>query len=177
MSALDIYFMLAPEGRGIVKVFDKHTQQHFDKTIYRKYQTYGTVPGFDPALPKSYMYNTPCPIPAEFQSIWKLGQKEGYNQMIVNWYEPRDFIEPHRDCTAKLTAPMKPIKVYYCSEIGSHRLLRFINVTTGDVITQKLDAEFGVYEISEQMNKEYRHEILPGTGRYISFTFRQVCDY
>lgn len=163
-------FKLAPHNNGVVNVYDKETDTYKEKQIYRKYECYGDVPIFDHTVKKSYMYTEPKEIPNLFKPLYnKYADK--YNQMIVNWYESDDFIEPHRDCTAKLDMT-NPIIVEYFSE--GYRNLVFTSVDNkNDSETYELRGH-GSYSITDLINSSYRHEIKPGAGRYISFSFRKT---
>lgn len=166
-------FNIKPDQLGTVKVLNKVSGLHEDKQIYRSFETYGKVPEFDPSIKKSYMYSTAKDIPAIFQEHLEDIQKrygQTYNQMLVNWYEPWDFIEPHRDCTNFLKEGSIIRVKFWASE---PRILRFTSVSDGysnDRILEGIDE----YKIPPKINQEYRHEILPGGGRYLSLTFREI---
>lgn len=96
---------LEPSHDCVVSVFDKYAQEYKDKTVYRKYHSYGVSPTMKETN-KSFMFNhQQSLIPQELEQYVSFAQSlnKGYNNCYVNWYDSgNNYIEPHSDCTNQL---------------------------------------------------------------------------
>lgn len=96
---------LAPDEYPVVSVFNKETNEYFDKQIFRKYISYGVSPKFK-NTGKSYMFNNKGEgVPKELESSLEFARTvyPDTNNVYVNWYKDgEDHIEPHSDCVSSL---------------------------------------------------------------------------
>lgn len=95
-----------PENRMVI-VRDKETGEYKEKTIFRYFQAYLRVPGFDDTTGKSYMFSGSRDPRENYVFLPECLKQLAaampeYDSCMVNWYEPEDYIEMHSDCTAKL---------------------------------------------------------------------------
>lgn len=171
----DELFKLKPEKKGTVLVYDKDKKEHYKKDIFRYYESYGETPDFDESVEKSYMFNggvnTKKEVPKEFKPI--IEQYPEYNQVVINWYDIGDYIEPHSDCMSKMIKDAK-IAIINLHEYDLPETMLFegrsdeysdfsIECTHGDVII-----------LDEHKNINYRHSIKVENQRRISITLRQI---
>jgi len=166
---------LKPEQKSQVKVYNKELGVHEDTTIFRSYRSYLQVPEFDPALPKSYMYDGCEPaVPNELIPYLLKARDESrkYNQMVVNWYEPEDYMQPHRDCDTHFDEGYY-IGIYTINEPGKPpRLFEYLNLDGTSSL--KLEVKDGWHFLSTYDNRNFRHMVHPGEGRRVSITFRML---
>lgn len=175
-SFKDLY-NLKPKENGQVLLLDRKTKTHSVKNIFRAYTAYLNVPKFNPKAKNSYMFleqsNT---VPKEFQPfidyVKKIDLK--YNQMVVNWYEPNDFIELHKDCNFSFLTKSSPILCINLNEtddIYSTRSLILEHIKSKSIKSQPL-LNNSYYVIKDNTN--YKHCVPKGAEKRISITFRQV---
>jgi hypothetical protein len=166
---------LKPDHKSKVYVYNKEKDTHEEKQIYRSYRSYLRVPPFDTRIKKSYMYDGVEPsVPNELipYLIHATKEDERYNQMVVNWYEPEDYIEKHSDCDAFMVNDYL-IGVMSIDEPGtSPRQMVFTCRDQETGVTPLTLA--GWVEIPDYMNRDFRHEVGAGEGRRISITFRML---
>ena len=163
-----------PSDYGVVKVWDRKEKSHYDKTIFRKFKCYGKVPDFRPEVEKSYMYSPSSEMPLSvFMMLNEVKKEFGpeYNQVIINWYDEGDYIEPHRDCTNFLVEDT-PIIVYYWSEEMTKVKFEAVNTKVNpDHLYLK---GTGRYFLNRRTNQNYRHSINSENGKYMSISFRAI---
>ena len=164
---------LKPEGLSKVYVYNKEDKIHEEKQIYRSYRSYLNVPPFNEDLPKSYMYDgleesVPNILLPYVKDAWS--EDSRYNQLIVNWYNPEDYIQPHRDCDHYMVDDYK-IKIVSINEKASRKML-FQSVANSDNNYTELLRE-PLY-INKFCNTNYRHSVGLGEGRRISLAFRML---
>lgn len=176
VSFKDLFDLKTPT-RDSVLVFNKETKVHEKKQIYRSYMNYLSTPKFDEKINKSYMFvNMSDSLPEQLKPFLDFVKKidPRYNQLSVSWYENDDFIEPHRDCVAKMLNPDSPILVINLNEsndISKARNMVFQNVKTGEVTSiPLLNGRFYIIE----NNSTHRHSVGKGLERRISLTFRMM---
>lgn len=155
-----------------VLVYDKITNTHKEKTIFRKYSCYGATPKFDSTIKKSYMFcgkNTSL-IPSQLTKYIKKFKDldSRYNQFVVNYYNSSDYIEPHRDCDAHMVDNYK-IGVISLGEI---RPMIFTHIHTNKGFEKKLDST--IFEFSKDINQNFRHQVPTGKKKRISITARMM---
>ena len=175
MTKFDKIWSLKPEGRSKVYVYNKETKIHDEKQIFRSYRSYLKIPPIEAAmkLPKSYMYDglepsVPNCLLEYVKDAW--AEDVRYNQMVVNWYEPEDYIEPHRDCENFMVDDytIRIVSLYPTDDV---RKIKLTKVSDGTDI--HLDLE-GVNYLDQDTNNNYRHSVGPGKTRRISITFRML---
>ena len=173
----DQIWSLKPEGRSKVFVYNKGTKTHDEKQIFRSYRSYLKIPPIEAAmkLPKSYMYDglepsVPNCLIEYVKDAWTDDPR--YNQMIVNWYEPEDYIEPHRDCDNFMVDDYI-IRITSLYPQEGIRRIQFQNVDHDDSFG--MDLQDTVY-FDKHINRNYRHSVGPGKTRRISITFRMLDD-
>ena len=170
-------FSMKPKENNDVLVYNKKTGEFDRKTIFRSYISYLKTPEFDPSTKKSYMFlNKEEKSPAELQPILDYVQSidSRYNQMVVNWYNEEDYIEMHRDCTAKMVHKDCPVLVLNLNESISDedcREMVFENVETGEITKEPLKNNY-LYKIEN--NNTHRHGVGSGKEKRISITFRMM---
>ncbi len=170
-------FKLKPEGRSKIVLFDKDEQEFRPREIFRSYMSYLFTPMFDPNVKKSYMFlNKAEEVPVELVPFIGFAKQidQRYNQMVVNWYEPEDYIEAHRDCTAKMienNSDVLVININESDDIYNIRNLVFINVETNEY--QSVPLLNNTYHIIKN-NNTHRHYVGRGVERRISITFRMI---
>ncbi len=187
-----------PQGKSFVLVYDKETQTHKQKFIYRTYINFLNTPKFDDSVKKSYMFcgDVRGEIPQVFSEIfdYALSLDPNYNQMTVNYYEDGDdFIEPHSDCTAKMIDNAKILIVnvvpkgslprpfvFTVKNKEPGRLIQIDDIMRTSMIENNLNIQTKngtVIEMSREDQEIYRHEV-PKTGnpshKKITITFRQM---
>ena len=174
LEKFESLWKLKPEGKGKVYVYNKETEIHEEKEIFRSYRSYLTIPPFNKNLPKSYMYDGVEPsVPNELLPYLKeaWSDDDRYNQMVVNWYEPEHYIEYHRDCDNYMVDDYL-IRIVSLDE-GTPRKIIFKGVVTRDIM-EVVPSEAPPIYISQSTNRNYRHSVGPGDGRRISITFRML---
>lgn len=170
-------FKLKPKGRSSVLVYDKTNEAHFEKQIFRSYTAYLNVPEFDDTIKKSYMFsNKENELPSEFIPLLNFAKSidDRFNQVVVNWYEPEDYIEPHRDCTANMIDKSAPILCINLNESNTRENSRHLllePLQTGE--KQKLTLSNNTYYILKD-NLSVRHSVGKGSERRIAITFRMM---
>ena len=174
MNKFEEIWKLKPKGLSKVYVYNKDTKVHEEKQIYRSYRSYLNIPPFNKALPKSYMYDglepsIPNVLMYYIKDAWHENHK--YNQLIVNWYNPEDYIQPHRDCDHYMVDDYE-ILIYSLNEDPNmFRKLKFHKLN-GD-FHSSLDLD-GPIIIGQRANQNYRHSVGPGGGKRISLAFRML---
>jgi hypothetical protein len=175
--SFDNLYQLKPGGRDKVLIYDKGEGKHKDKTIFRSYMCFLSTPEFDPNIEKSYMFlNKESELPEILKPFLDFAKKidSRYNQMVVNWYEPEDYIEFHRDCTAHMVSDSAPILVVNLNEtdtIYDSRSLFLKRIESEDLLAIPLPNN--TYYILHD-NKHLRHAVPKGNTKRISITFRMV---
>ena len=165
---------LKPEGKSEVYVYNKETKVHDEKQIFRSYRSYLLIPPLNKDLPKSYMHDGVEPsVPNQLLPYLKEAwfDDDRYNQMVINWYEPEDYIESHRDCDNYMVDDYL-IRIVSLDE-GTPRKIVFKGVVTRDIMEAVPSEALPIY-ISQATNRNYRHSVGPGDGRRISITFRML---
>lgn len=165
-------YSLRPKDVGVVKVFNKETGIHKDKKIFRAYKDYIQSPIFEPNIKKSHMHGqlsktTPKIVKELISKAKQIDNR--YNQLIINWYESGEYIENHRDCDARMVEDYK-ILIMSFNEISARSMV-FKNLH-GDVVKEVKLGNGEFIEITEDENKNLKHEVGTGIGRRISATFR-----
>lgn len=170
-------FKLKPEANNKVIIFDRANGEYKEKTIFRSYNSYLNVPEFDPETKKSYMFvHKSEELPKELESFLSFAQSidPRYNQMAVNWYNPEDYIELHRDCTNKMISEDSDILMININESDDvYSLRQFImqDVETKEMASAPL-LNNNYYIIKN--NKTHRHAVGKGVERRVSITFRMI---
>lgn len=177
MSDFNTLFNLRPENTNKVTIFNKETQQFEEKVIFRNYMCYLNTPEFKPEFKKSYMFEHKSDsIPQELLPFLEYAKSlnPNYNQMVVNWYNPEDYIEMHRDCNNSFidkNAEILMINLNESSDLKKCRSLDFKDVNTGETTSVPL-VDKTAYIIDN--NNTHRHGVGKGTEKRISITFRMV---
>lgn len=170
-------FKLKPEQNNDVLVFNKKTKQFDRKTIFRSYISYLNTPEFDPSTEKSYMFlNKSKEIPQELNEVLDYVQSidSRYNQMVINWYNEDDYIEMHRDCTAKMIDTNAPVLILNFNEsddIKKERKMIFEDIVSKEKSEIALQ-NFHMYLLEN--NNTHRHGVGKGLEKRISITFRMM---
>ena len=170
-------FALKPKENNDVLVFNKETKQFDKKTIFRSYISYLKTPNFDPSTEKSYMFlNKEKEVPSQLKPVLDYVQNidPRYNQMVVNWYNEEDYIEMHRDCTAKMLEKESPVLILNINETSDERKSRkmiFEDVKTKEKSYCLLKNNY-LYKITN--NTTHRHGVGKGLEKRISITFRMM---
>lgn len=173
----DQLYRLRPEENSSVLVYDKKNKKHNKKEIFRAYNSYLKTPSFDSKIEKSYMFlNKDTEIPKEILPFVEFAKTldKRYNQLVVNWYDKEDYIEPHRDCTSKMISPDSPILTINLNESDDPYKLRhltFENVNDGEISSIPLLNKH--YYIIKN-NQTHRHYVGKGLEKRISLTFRMI---
>lgn len=170
-------FNLKPSDRSDVIIYDKNSKEYKNKKIFRSYMCYLNTPDFDESTKKSYMFINQCSkVPDELQPFIEFAKSldERYNQMVVNWYNPEDYIEMHSDCSAKFIDKNSPILTINLNETNNNpRDLIFENRETMEVSKTKL-LNNTYFLITN--NESHRHGVGTGLEKRISITFRMIKD-
>jgi alkylated DNA repair dioxygenase AlkB len=176
-------FNLHPEKKGKVLVFNKETKEHEEKEIYRYFESYLNTPKFDPSVSKSYMFSglgtedITKPLPKEFEPFYN--EFKDYNQIVINWYNAEDYIEPHSDCTAKMVENSS-IALVNLNESDDHTKNRKFKLKAKDkdkVLFDDLEYSLnhGLCIIMGGKTQEYyRHSVGKGEESRISITLRNM---
>lgn len=160
-----------------VLIYDKTTKKHKEKQIFRTYTCYLNTPKFNANIEKSYMHlHKENKLPDEFKPFLDFAKiiDEKYNEIVINYYEPNDYIEMHSDCTSSFLHKNSPILIINLNEsndLSKIRYLDFENRKTKE--KDKLPLLPHSYTIINN-NDTHRHGVLPGKERRISITFRQI---
>lgn len=170
-------FELRPKERSSVTLYDKNKKQFENKEIFRAYKCYLEVPEFNSEVKKSYMFlnkeeSVPDCLKKYIEFAKSLDSK--YNQMVVNWYSPEDYIEPHRDCTSSFIDKEADILTINLNEDDSQSSCRdivFQNVETNDLTSKQLKNNH--YYILKN-NSTHRHSVGVGNSKRVSITFRKI---
>lgn len=160
-----------------VSVFDKDRQLYENKTIFRKYKSFGKTPDFK-FTGKSFMFNNQTnEIPEELMYYLNFAQSlnEGYNNCYVNWYDSgKNYIEPHSDCTDQLVENSSII-IINLNEGRFERTFKIQHKEGCEIKEIKLShGKCLMFNSKEQKN--YRHWVdqeETDEGR-ISITFRMI---
>ena len=167
-ALLDSSEALKGHPRGKVQVFNKATQEHETKEIFRVFKSHGKVPSFDPKVTKSYMHEgEEGEVPSRLKDVLKLAQNlfnPYFNQVTETLYEaPADWLEPHSDCSAKMIDKYS-ILVFGA---GPARTLDFFSRATGEkVISIPYDST--AVHFGQMTNELYRHGVSKGTAGMLS---------
>lgn len=170
-------FNLKPDIRSNVLVYNKTTETHDEKTIFRSYNSYLLVPEFDREIKKSYMFlNKQSEVPDIFNQFVEFVKSvdNRYNQMVINWYNPEDYIQLHRDCNNKMIDPNSNILTINFNEtdnIYNLRHLIFEDVKSTELSSIPLQNNH-YYIINN--NTTHRHGVGTGNEKRISLTFRMI---
>lgn len=164
--------------RVIVKSYEVGGDGYKEKTIYRYFQSFGVTPGFDENTGKSFMfsgsrvpYRNYSKIPTILSEVHQfVGHM--YNNVIVNWYEPEDYIEPHRDCTSKLVKNSSIVIVNFNEPRTEAD--RFFSLEYADRIEQISLENYTVISMDHNTQKEAKHGVGRGNHRRISVSFRRI---
>lgn len=169
----------APENRTVI-VRDKVTGEYRDKTIFRFYQSYLRVPGFDESTGKSFMFSgsrkrkeTYISLPDEIEPLRFYADVEGFDNCVVNWYEPDDYIEAHSDCAAKLN-PDFPIVALNFNEPGTEPDRYFTITENNEVVDRILLTDKLKIVMPPGYQEKHKHAVGQGKHRRISVTFRKL---
>lgn len=169
-------FKLKPDDRSSVLVYNKDKNIHENKQIFRSYMAYGKTPDFDSKVKKSYMFSNKSEVIPDillpFVDFAKTISPK-YNQVVVNWYEKDDFIEPHRDCTANMLDKDCPILCLNLNEGLDERYLKLEAVDTNDKTKWKFELPNNTFYIIND-NITFRHSVTKGSQKRISITFRMM---
>lgn len=120
--------------------------------------------------------NKELEIPKEFNQYVEFAKEINpkYNQLVINWYNPEDYIELHSDCTAKMISPDSPILMINLNEtddIYSVRSFIMKNKETNEFSsTPLLNNHFYIIE----NNSTHRHYVPKGSEKRICLTFRMI---
>lgn len=169
-----------PENR---EVLVKQDHCYYKKTIFRYFQSYLRIPGFDPDTGKSYMFSgsknpleTYRKLPEELNKLLNFvnNKNVGYDNCVVNWYEPEDYIEPHSDCTAKLNKDAS-ILIANFNEPNTEPD-RFFEVENkqGELTRFHLLDDRLLLEMPPGFQEKFRHGVRAGKQRRISVSFRKL---
>ena len=185
LVAFDALWAERPEDlmNRSVLVKDKKNGGYFYKQIYRQFKSYLRVPGFDDSTGKSYMFsgslNTEekfVPLPECLMKLFNhpIRKDSLYDNCVVNWYEPDEYIEKHSDCTAKLK-PDSDILIINLNEPGTRpdRSLIVYGKDLDDVKSYPL-LDGRTFSMPPGFQKHHKHAVAPGFYRRISITFRRL---
>lgn len=170
-------FAARPLERGKVLIRDRKNNTHTEKPIFRKFKSYLSTPKFDAEVDKAYMFSgrddsdINGELPAQLVPMYEyLRSIDGrYNQAVVNWYEPEDYIQPHSDCDAKMVDDYAICIV----ALGETRSLVFEQRQNGG--RMRVPLEHGEYIVLDKhLNTQFRHSVPTGDGERISITFRMI---
>jgi hypothetical protein len=170
---------LRPDEKSKIILHDKQTGEFRDRQIFRSYMSYLNTPDFDSDVKKSYMFvNKSEELPKIFDALLNHVKSidSRYNQMVVNWYNPEEYIELHRDCASSMISDDAEILMVNLNETDSLYDMRTFHMISSD------DKDFGsvpllnghLYHITN--NKTHRHFTGKGTEKRISITFRMMRD-
>lgn len=170
-------FNLKPDSRSKVLIYNKKLKTHEEKTIFRSYSSFLNTPKLDENVEKSYMFlNKEEVVPVEFSDFVNFVKDldPRYNQMVINWYNPEDYIELHSDCSAKMIndeAPILTINLNESNEESMERQFKMVNKENGEESSFRLkNNHFFVIK----NNKTHRHCVGTGLEKRISLTFRMM---
>ena len=160
-----------------------------EKQIFRTYESFLRIPGYDPNTGKSYMFGGDMtqteerfkPLPRlhpELEDVRSILSKElgfEFDQCVINWYEPKDYIESHSDCTDKLDPNAPIVSLTYYAVGPKIRAMVFESRETRRKI--EIPLFNGVAVVMPPGNQQkFRHSVAGGPlyGRRISVTFRKL---
>jgi hypothetical protein len=170
-------YSLRPDVKSKIILYDKTTGVFRERQIFRSYMSYLNTPKHNPDVKKSYMFlNKSDEIPKIFLPLLEYVKTidARYNQMVVNWYEPDEYIELHRDCTSSMVSPNAPILMVNLNEtddIYNIRTFHMISAENEGIESKALKNNY-LYEITN--NKTHRHYTGKGVEKRISITFRMI---
>lgn len=170
-------YKLKPSKRSEIILFDKINKEFRNREIFRSYVSYGVVPEFDSNVKKSYMFvNKELKVPSELVPFFEFAKSidTRYNQMVVNWYNPEDYIELHRDCTSKMldnNSPILMINLNETDDIYSIRSLNFVSIETGEQTSVPL---LNNSYLTITNNSTHKHYVGKGCEKRICITFRMM---
>lgn len=184
---------LHPQERG--KVIMHRKGRHLDVECSRWHQSYGRTPPWDPERSgSSYMFSgqeppPQQPLPSAFQPFldWINQQNPekgySYNQVVVNWYDEKDFIPLHADYEVGMR-PGADIVVWSFNErphddAMPQRLFR-VQVKRKHAHEARCDdlqlalRHGTLIRMCGSVQKKFRHGVaaVPQAGKRISLTFR-----
>lgn len=176
----DFYSLIAlrPAQRSSVIIYDKKEKKHKYKQIFRSYMSYFKTPEFDETIEKSYMFlNKSAEVPKDLPPYVDFAKSidPRYNQMVVNFYSPEDFIESHRDCTAHMISKNSPILCKSLDENESKQDAR--HLVLEDVENKEEIINVPIYGKTCYVikdNNSVRHSVTKGTANRVSITFRMM---
>ncbi|HEU0125428.1 MAG TPA: hypothetical protein VFQ56_03900 [Flavobacterium sp.] len=170
-------YSLREDKKSSIILFDKTTGDFKNRQIFRSYMSYLNTPDFNPNIKKSYMFlNKSTEVPEIFNEILNYIKSidSRYNQMVVNYYEPDEYIEAHRDCSSSMISENAPILMINLNETDSiydMRTFHTISVDKGEYTSVPL---FNGYIYKILNNKTHRHFTGKGGEKRISLTFRMM---
>ena len=173
-SKFDILYRHKPEEISRVLVYDKNTDTHIEKQIFRSYHCFGVNFEFEPNNKKSYMFmNQEDRVPKDFIPYMEYAKQidPRDNQMVINYYEPSSYIEMHRDCRLNYLSRNSPILCHSLSEGRDERLLSVQHIHNESSF-KFVGPQFYSYILND--NENFRHGVGTGKCRRISITFRMM---
>lgn len=168
-------YNLRQNNNNTVLIYNRETQKHEVKTIFRDYMGYLNTPKYNPETKKAYMHvhkqeNTPVELLPFVEFAKSIDSR--YNEMVVNWYDKDDYIEMHSDCTSSFIDKDAPILVLNFNETSlENRDIVFENRETKEIT--KLPLLQDSYFIINN-NTTHRHGVNKGLERRVSITFRMI---
>lgn len=173
----DELYSLRVDKKSDVLIYNRTTEKHEKKQIFRSYQSYLKTPDFNENIKKSYMFlNKSEEVPSNLLPFLYFAKSidTRYNQMVVNWYEPDEFIESHSDCVANMINTESPILCINLNEtdnLDGARILEYESKV--DKTKEFIKLLNNSYYIITN-NSSHRHAVGTGTEKRISITFRMM---
>lgn len=190
----DILFNMKPEKRHTI--IKKETGENME--VFRWQQSYLKTPKYDETdnyfKTHYYMYsgtdttNNNIDLPKEFTPFYEYVKKidERYNQVVINWYNPEDYIDFHRDCQRQLVKDVPIIIITLMNDINAFREFEIIPYEKPRENIEPLYSNVKIIVKNGSMIKmcgniqtDFRHgmresEIISDNYRRISISFRAI---
>ena len=195
MENFDKLFNMKPEKRH--KIIKKGTGENME--VFRWQKSYLKTPNYDEKdeyfKTHYYMYSSKddlCndELPEEYVKFYEYVKSidERYNNVVINWYNPEDYIDLHRDCQRMLKKDVPIIIVTLMCERDVYRELDIIPYEKNDKSVIALNSNVKVEMRNGSMIKmcgktqdEFRHGMKASESneknmRRISISFRALDD-
>jgi hypothetical protein len=179
-----------PEHEEPISYFNHDDGTFTEVASHRWHQSYMNTPPKDPSIRRNYMFSgkDDTPVNQELPEIfapyytYMLQKDPRYNQVVINWYGPDNYIPMHHDCESKMvqnhTISMininEPMESPIQSPVRTFKLMALKNAKTVLYKTVNIVLRDGVLiTMCGDTQSQYLHGVRKGQASRISVSFRQ----
>ena len=183
-------FQEHPEQEEPISYFNHDDGSFKEVASHRWHQSYMNTPPKDPSIRRNYMFSgrTDTPVDLEIPELftpyytYMQQRDQRYNQVVINWYGPDNYIPMHCDCEAKMvhnhTISMininEPTPPPASAQARTFKLMARRNTKTALYKTINIVLRDGVLiTMCGDTQSHYLHGVRKGQASRISVSCRQ----